>query len=252
MKLANDGNVENLRCNINMILDKYPEETFDEKVISAILDAYTSVLQQMITDPVCHIYSGDKWELVNDIDNFIQDIAIQKGTNLTSKHFTLVLSMWEDLSHHTTNVKGIPERASSQLHLMERLALDGNLKIAPSIGNYNTVIRIWSNVPSALSPFRADAIIRRIGGNRQDFTTVIAKELNVKPNAETYRIMLKSWSELVTSGVVCNKRKYGGAAYTASGYLRCMIQSFENGEDSSFEPSLQDYLSVLSAWAKAR
>lgn len=198
-----------------------------------------------------NVYSGNKWELVNDIDDFLQDVAVQNANMLVSKHFTIVLSIWNRLAEITSNLRGIPERATSQLHMMERLALDGNLKVRPTIQHYNTVIQIWSKVPSALSPFRADSIVRRIGGFRKDITTVISKELDVKLNAETCRIMIQSWSDFVTKGIIGSKRKFGGAAYNASGYLRFMISSFEMG-DKSFEPNLDDYLMVFRAWAKAR
>jgi hypothetical protein len=205
----------------------------------------------MIHDPTSNIYGGNKWELVNDIDDFLQDVAVQKGNRLVSNHFTSVLSLWHRLAENSSNHRGIPERATSQLHMMERLALDGNLKVRPTIETYNTVIQIWNEVPSALSPFRADAIVRRIGGFRRDMTTVISKELDVKPNAETCRIMIKSWSDFVTKGIIGSKRKFGGAAYNASGYLRFMINSYELG-DKTFEPNLDDYLMVFRAWANAR
>ena len=63
--------------------------------------------------------------------------------------------------------------------------------------------------------------------------------------------MIKSWSDFVTNGIIGSKRKFGGAAYNASGYLRFMINSYELG-DKTFEPNLDDYLMVFRAWANAR
>ena len=194
---------------------------------------------------------NEAWEITSDADDLLRDFGMRNNANtnanantnisannknhLNAKHFQTIIQAWGNLMNACTSndnvnvnaninvkLKGIPQRATYQLEVMERLALKQSasgggavqVDIAPTIDTYNSILETWSQCPeNALSStLRAESILRRMEGAR---SASASKNKNanagVVPNAETYRIMMRAWRR-VANDVALSKRKIGNAS----------------------------------------
>mmetsp|Transcript_25041 Transcript_25041/g.38273 ORF Transcript_25041/g.38273 Transcript_25041/m.38273 type:complete len:970 (+) Transcript_25041:254-3163(+) len=202
------------------------------------------------------------WQITNDVDDLLQEytelhrVLSQDGPDgnpcqLRTEHFELVISTWERLQRASLDAsiyanenvtttldakegtksiiqpqKGMPQRATHHLEVMERLALlhgesrmvigvgrvrggGQSYPIAPSVETYNTILSMLGRSKEHLRHHRADSIVRKIlcaGSKKErDSTrsntstgagTVISTILGVVPNVETYRLMIRAWGSV--------------------------------------------------------
>ena len=245
---------------------------------------------------------NDAWKITNDADELLQTVssaASGQHTNtnhhLKTKHYNQIIRAWNDLaqaySSSSVHKKGIPQRATHHLEIMERRALlngngneDANANanaVAPTIETYNLVLDLWSRSQKHLLSSRAESIMRRIGGSGfldsspsggssgrgasasasasgKSHASVISKTLGVEPNPETLRIMIRAWCRVANDGAT-SKRTIGNAAFNATGYLLrmqgMMKEDMGQGSGSGLvfeqQPTLDDYTMVFRAWAQA-
>ncbi len=235
-------------------------------------------------------------QITNDVDDLLQEYTALyldyerngNGRNppcqLQTAHFESVIRSWHRLLHAfneltpiiqkgqsdstKSNVngavlsllrtgRGMPQRTTHHLEMMERLALlrDGHRAVSPSIETYNLVLDMWSNSREHLLSNRAETIMRKISSihlnpSQERAATIFSESLGVEPNAETYRIMIRAWCRVSSDGDATSKKSLGQAAFNAQDYLIRMQMLLQRG-DKSYEPDLDDYLHVFRAWSKA-
>ena len=208
------------------------------------------------------------WRITNDADDFLQVFGGHRGSYLSPKHSGMIIEAWDRLlsafdkvnaDSDISNIinfkkKGIPQRATYHLEFMERMALNGINHSSPTVETYNSVLNIWERSQEHMRSLRAETIMQRIISKRENshisdgsLSSADAQHiLYVEPNAETYRIMIRTWCR----NPALAKRKIGNAAFNATGYLMNMLSLMEKGHKEA-EPTLDDYKMVFSIWAKA-
>jgi len=283
--------LQKIDASIDFINDNFQNEELSATTIASIFDAYTKAQQDLLSqldhtetersatnsnlnanpdsniDSNVDIESKNKlailnnaFEITNDVDDLLQEYGAHKNNHLQAKHYDIVIQAWDELmaAYDEANVskKGFPQRATYHLELMERMALNHNKGVAPTIETYNRVLDMWSRSQEHLLSSRAESIMKHIGWSNlsQNYShandgTAIAEALGVEPNADTYRIMMRAWCK-TSSNVALSKPKIGNAAFNATGYLMKMQSMMEKG-DGAFEPTLEDYTVVFRAWARA-
>ena len=262
---AENGELSKIQDSIDYIRDNFQNDELSSETINSIFDAYTKaqldLLDQLPDTPGekdTSVILDDAWQITSDVDDLLQEYGARKNSHLNAQHFEKIIQAWDRimLAYEKMNVqkKGFPQRATYHIEVMERLALNNNMiHLSPTIDTYNTVLHMWSRSQEHSLTSMTESIMRRISGSylsQGSTQTNISENFRVEPNAETYRIMIRSWSRVVND-VALSKRKIGNAAFNATGYLMKM-QSMMEKEDSDFEPTLEDYKVVLGAWSKGR
>ncbi len=235
-------------------------------------------------------------QITNDVDDLLQEYTALyldyerngNGRNppcqLQTEHFETVISSWHRLLHAFNELtpiiqkgqpdstkpnvngamlslmragRGLPQRTTHHLEMMERLALlrDGHRAVSPRIETYNMVLDMWSKSREHLLSNRAQTIMRKISSihhnpSQERAATIFSESLGVEPNAETYKIMIRAWCRVSSDGDTTSKKNLGQAAFHAQDYLIRMQMILQKG-DESYEPDLDDYLHVFRAWSKA-
>jgi hypothetical protein len=242
---AANGQLSKIQDAIDYIHDNFQNEELSSNTIDSIFNAYTKTQQNLLDSHDLN----DAWQITTDIDDLLQEYSYgindrRQNNHLSVQHFDSVIQAWDRLmiAYDKAGIpkKGMPQRANYHLEVMERLvSMHAKIHLAPSIDTYNTVLSMWSRSREHGLTSMTESIMRRIVQN-----------VNVEPNPETYRIMIRSWSR-VANDVELSKRKIGNAAFNATGYLM-MMQGMMEKEHEEFEPTLDDYHVVFGAWGKGR
>jgi hypothetical protein len=260
---------------VDYINANFQNEELSATTIESIFDAYTKAQRDLLhqlddlannssnADPETETKQklailNNAFEVTNDVDDLLHEYGAHKNNHLHAKHYEIAIEAWDEIMHAFDNAnvskKGFAQRATYHLELMERMALNHNAGVAPTIETYNRVLDMWSRSQEHMLSSRVESIMKRIGWsnlshNHQHDGTVTADALGVEPNADTYRIMMRAWCK-TAGNVVLSKNKIGNAAFNASGYLMKM-QSLMGKGSGDFEPTLDDYAVVLRAWTRA-
>jgi len=189
---------------IDYIHDNFQNEELGTETIHSIFEAYlqaqADLLNQLPDTPSAGekntvFILNDAWQITNDVDDLLQENVARKNIHLRTQHFQTVIEAWDQLmfAYDKMNIskKGIPQRATYQLEMMERMALNNMMHLAPTIDTYNTVLNMWGRSKEHLLASMSESIMRRIDGSQGIASTVISEKLKVRPNAETYRIMIR-------------------------------------------------------------
>jgi len=136
--------------------------------------------------------------------------------------------------------RGVPQRAQSRLEAIECNASATGDHVRPSIETYNRVIETWGVSDEHYFASMAQNIFDRLASLDPKNEKNQQQTFNIQPNAETYRIMIRTWC----------RSPQRGAAFNAMGFLMKMQAFLEKGV-KEMEPSIEEYLLLLEAWSRA-
>jgi len=193
--------------------------------------------------------------------------AGNKSLQPSAQVYTSVISAWAK-----SNEPGSALRAEILLKLMWAMYKRGNKSVKPNVQTFTSVISAWAKSRDNKAGEKAEALIdqminlyekgdKDVRPNVLSFTSAIhayarigardgaqrgedllkkMKSIGVKPNLQTYNVLISLWG---------NSQQMG-AGKKAESILTKLEDEFRNG-NKDMRPTVVSYTSCISAWAKS-
>ena len=178
-------------------------------------------------------------QILTEVNDYDSDSDLQ----VTSDHYNVILRELAEKSRRNTLLDA-PHRAQVLLNDMEKVATTHEV-VKPTTATYNSVIEAWKNSgDKKMAATRAQEVFDRMAGK------------GIQPDNATLSLMIHVWS-------TSSRRD---AAFNATGHLLTLEKQYlkqeeeikqipeeeQNFQRQQFRLSLNDYTSVLQAWAHSR